>query len=100
MIALDHSYTGERFREPAGNFSVDFPALAEDRPDFLERSAQPNSEPGDEHQRQHSNQRAEPQEIDERKQRREQASYEFHQARTDQISNTLHIAHDAGYQRA
>ncbi len=44
VVALHHANAGQRFGEPALYLGVDFPALAENRPDASKGLAQANAE--------------------------------------------------------
>jgi len=73
VISLDHSHTAQRFGKAAGDLSVDFAALPENRPDGCERLIQSDREAQQKTECQHGHERADAKKNDQGDSRCKQA---------------------------
>ena len=100
MIALHHAHAGKRFRQPPGDLRIQLGARAKDRPDHLNGPVESKRAAQQHRERHAGHECADAQQHDQRKQRGHDAAGEFHQARADQIAQTLDVVHHPRHQRA
>ena len=100
VIPLDHPHTSERFDQAAGHLGVDLAPRAEDGPDRPECPAQDEPECQDEGQGQPGEQRADPDQDPECKDRCQQPAEQLDRAGPDQVPHALDVGHDAGHHGA
>ena len=101
VIALHDAHAAQRFGQPAGDFGVDFAALAEDGPDVREGlAAAPSRRPARNSDGDAGHQRADAQQNDQRDDGGHDAADELDQAGADQVAHAFHVGHDARDQHA
>ena len=100
VVALHDAHAGERFGKAARHLGVDFPALAENRPDHPEGAIERSRERGEYNQGQNGQRNADMKKDDQGKERREDAAGELHETGPNQVPQALDVAHDAGDKHA
>ena len=100
MITLDYADAAQRFGEPAGDFSVDFAALAENGANCLECALQGQPEADHHSDGDAGHQGADAKQENQRNYRREQTADEFDQPGADEIPHALDVRHDARHELA
>ena len=94
VIALDDADAAEGLGKAPRDLRVELRALAEDRPDRPERLVQDDAEAHEEREGHERHRRADLEEDDERDRGREQSARELDEARPDEVSHALDVAHD------
>ena len=93
-VGLDDPDSGEGLGQAAGDLGVDLGALAEERPQGLERVEQHEAEEREHRERDQGQLGAEVEEDREREDRRQQAPGELDQAGADQVADAFRVGHD------
>src|SRR5262245_39018404 len=93
--ALDDPHAAKRLGQPAGDFSIDLAPLSEDRADRSQRFLKDRAKDTQKPERNDGERR-----VDFEEQRKcnyagEKAADEFHEARTNEVSDTFDIRHDS-----
>ena len=100
VITLDHANPSERLRQPTGDFSINFAALAKDRTDSPKSFVERQSKEQQESERDGGHEGTDAEQHDQRDSRSHQASDQIDQSSTDQVADAFDIAHDARDQHA
>ena len=93
-VGLDDADAAERFGEPAGHLRVDLAALAEQRPQPLERHRHPAAEGAEDQDRHRGQLPVEIKKDAERERGRHDRSRQLHDAGADEIPDAFGVGHD------
>ena len=94
-VGLDDADAAERFVQPAGHLGVDLSALAEERPQAVERQRHRAAECGQRAERRERQPPVQVEENDERDDGRDDAAGELDEAGADDVADAFGVRHDA-----
>ena len=99
-VGLDHPHARERLGQAAGDLGVDLGALAEERPQRLERVEENQAEERQDGERDQRELRVQIEEDAEGEDRRDQAAEDLDEAGAHEVADALGVGHDPGEQGA